>query len=128
MARPDVDAINGDTATRDVVKAWDQLRNGALATASTAKQRNNLARCRSEANVVQHREASTVAKADVLELHPALEMRQGTGLRGILDVWDGIENFKETFSPGLTERDHAGQPAQPPERLGELGQIARGRD
>jgi hypothetical protein len=41
------------------------------------------------------------------------------GLHGILDVWDGIENFKETFSPGLTERNHADQPAQTPERLGE---------
>ena len=111
MARPDVDAINGDTATRDVVKAWDQLRNGALATAGTAKQRNDLARCRTEGNVVQHRDASTVAKADVLELHPALEMRERTGLRGILDVRHRIEDFKQALRAGLTQRRYAREPA-----------------
>src|SRR4030095_14009337 len=94
----------------------------------TPQQGNDLARRRAEGNVVQHRDVSAVAKAHVLELYPSFEMWEGTGLRGILDVWDGIENFKEAFGPSLTERDYASQPAQTPQRLGELGQIARGSD
>src|SRR4029453_10592677 len=106
------------TATRNVVKARHQLRDRALPTPGTPQQGNDLARRRTKGNVVQHRDVSAVAKAHVLELYPPVEMQERTGLRGILDVWDGIENFKEAFGPGLTERDHAGQPAQTPEWLG----------
>src|ERR1044071_5430974 len=91
---PDVNAVNSDAATRDVVKARDQLRYGALPTPGTAKQRNDLAGRSREVNVVQHRDAGTVEKAHVLELYPALETWQGTGLWRILDVWDSIENLE----------------------------------
>src|SRR5262249_34194550 len=128
LARPDIDAINSDAATRDVVKARNQLRNSALATASTAKQGNDLARRGAEADVVQHRDTRTVAKADVLELDPALETRQEAGLRSILDVRNHIEDFEQALRSCLTQRRHAREPAQTAERLGQLGEIACGSD
>src|SRR5262249_51455080 len=122
----DIYAIKGDAATRDVVKARDQLRNCALPTPSAAQQSNDLARRRAEGNVMKYWDVRTIAKMHMLELYPSFEMWQGTSLRGLLDIWNRIENFKEAFGPGLTERDHPRQPAQSPERLSELSQIARG--
>src|SRR3954471_15125121 len=95
LVRPEINTIERDTATGDIIKARNQLGDGALPTAGTAQEGNDLARRRAEGNIVQHRDSRTVTKAHMRELYPSCEMREGASLRGILDVGDGIENFKE---------------------------------
>src|SRR5262245_63560890 len=94
LVAANVHTIHGDTATRHVVKARDQLRDRALPTPDAAEQGNDLARRCTEGNVVQHRDVRTVAKAHVLELSPCCEMWEGKGLRGKLDFWNQIEILK----------------------------------
>jgi hypothetical protein len=86
LVRPDINTIERDAATGNVIKARDQLRNGALPTPGTAQESNDLARRRAEGNVVQHRDSSTVSKAHMLEMYQPGEMREGASLRGILDL------------------------------------------
>ena len=73
---PDVDAVVGDGAAVDLVKAGDQIDDGGLARAGGAHQGDLLARLGVEGDVGQHLLFRHVGKVHVTEAHVAPERHQ----------------------------------------------------
>ena len=124
---PHVDAVQADDTAGGVVKTRDQLRQGAFAAAGAAQQRHRLPRFGGEADVVQNRQMAVIVKADVLEAQCPAHLRQGPCAWGFAHLGDGVQHLEQPPAAGLTARRHAGKPAQAPQRVPQLHQIAGGR-
>src|SRR5699024_651659 len=74
---PHVDAVVGDAAGVDVVKAVDEVGDGGLARAGGAHEGDLLAGLGVQADVLQDGAAFLVAKGDVVEPHVPPQRHQG---------------------------------------------------
>ena len=92
----DVDAVNQNLTSLELIVAADEGENRALAGARGAHECHGLAGVHMERNALQHPLAGDIAEPDILEFDLALDVLQLDGVRGILhlglNVHDG-ENF-----------------------------------
>ena len=94
---PDIISVHCYTAAGDVVEARDQVAHGCLTAAGFAHQRDCLAGCDAQIDVVEDLCPVVVGEGDILEADIALDVGQCFGIRGVLDLGLGSHQFHEAL-------------------------------
>ena len=115
--------VERDAPAVDLVEAHQEVDQGRLSGARRADDRHGLARLDGQRQVLDQRHIRRVPEADIVELHPAANLRghRRLGRVGILLV--GVEQREDALrggDAGLQQVGHAGYLGQ---RLAELPRV-----
>ena len=93
---PKIAAVEPDDAAVGIQQTGRQVRDGALADATAADQRQALTRPRRERHLVQHARLAIGTERDRLESHLAAALRQTARLGTLLHIDRRIQNLAHT--------------------------------
>ena len=113
-----VQPVDGDAAGRDVVKAWDELAERALAAAGRTDDGDGLPGRDLQRHIVQHGQIAFVAEAHVVHADLAARTAEVDGVRRVAKLRLRAHDLQKA----LKARRAVGV------QLGEVGELADGRD
>ena len=120
----DVGAVDADAAFAQVVKAADQVDQGAFARAALADQADHFAGRNVQAQAFDDRPVA-IAETSLLDLNMTNHLGQGHGVDWFGHAGDMVQDFKNALGPGgglLRVGDDAAHGVQPRIKPGAVGQ------
>src|SRR5262249_3109865 len=118
-------AVDAHAAGGDVVEAWEQIDQGALARAGCAENRDSPARRDLEAEAAQTLLlVARVTEVDLVEFDQAKDWRQDAGAGRVLYLQRSVEDLVDPGGRGARAPDTGGEKADRQDREEQEAEVA----
>ena len=119
----DVNAIDGQTAARDIVETGQQVGDRRFAGTAGADEGDDFARGDFQIEIGKGRVVFVIGKGDMVEFDFPFDRRQDDGVRLFLDIRFGVDCFKDAVGSGQGFLDIAVDFTDSADRVGQVDGV-----